>query len=135
MRTIPWLGLVAAKEITITNIGPIHGVHPIENDTPIKKEPINPVGRFLNVNRLSFIKKSKFKKQTMTRPKKIIKIAPICLIKPWYVIKNSDTMFVLKPIIIKITEKPSKNNIVCVKLFFVNILLSSLNSLTLIPVI
>ncbi len=72
---------------------------------------------------------------TITSPKKIIKTAPICLMISWYVNKNSDIYDVVKPIIIKILENPSKNRMVCKSAFLFIFLFSSFISLTLIPVI
>src|SRR5690625_7387631 len=100
----------------------MQGVHPIEIAIPIKKEPIYPVGRFLNVTFRCFIKNSKLKKRITTRPKKIITIAPICLMNDLFASKNCETKFMEKPRIIKMTEKPSKKITVCERLFVVNVL-------------
>src|SRR5699024_2504503 len=77
INTIPLSGWVAAKERTTAKIGPIHGVHPMEKAIPIKNDPINPVGLFLKVSCLFFIKNLKLKTPTITKPKKIINMAPI----------------------------------------------------------
>src|SRR5699024_715904 len=77
INTIPLSGWVAAKERTTAQIGPIHGVHPMEKAIPIKNDPINPVGLFLKVSCLFFIKNVKFKTVTITKQKKIIKNEPM----------------------------------------------------------
>src|SRR5699024_619854 len=120
---------------TIARIGPIHGVQPIENANPITNVPIYPAGRFLNLMERSLIKNSKFNTPTITKPKNIMTIDPICLIKSWYINKYCENTFVVNPNMINTLENPSKNIIVWIKLLMLNFLSSLLNSLTLIPVI
>src|SRR5690625_78663 len=93
---------------TIAKIGPIQGVHPIANAKPIINVPINPDGLFLNLIDRSFIKNSKFNTPTITKPKKIIIIAPICLIKSWYINKYFEKAFAEKPNITNTNENPNK---------------------------
>src|SRR5699024_3522057 len=99
-------------EKTAIRIGPVQGVQPSEKAIPIIKEPIKPVGRFLKLIFFSFIKKSNFKIPVITSPKKTIKIAPICLIKPSLSYKNSPIKLVENPNNINILENPIKKQIV-----------------------
>src|SRR5699024_11088299 len=135
INTIPLSGWVAAKERTTAKIGPIHGVHPMEKAIPIKNDPINPVGLFLKVSCLFFIKNLKLKTPTITKPKKIIKMAPIWRIISCYIIKKSEMSVAVNPIIINTLENPSKNKIVCNIALLESFVLSLFSSLTLIPVI
>src|SRR5699024_4282942 len=92
----------------IAQIGPIQGVHPIANAKPIINVTINPEGLFLNLINRSFIKNSKFNTPTITKQKKIITIAPICLIKSWYINKYFENAFDEKPNITNTNENSNK---------------------------
>ena len=71
----------------------------------------------------------------MTRPKNTIRMAPICLIKSWFLSKNEPRNDVPYPRAIKIRENPIKKNSVWSMLLFFNIAFSDFISPTLIPVI
>src|SRR5699024_12181590 len=114
--------VVVADVMTTAKIGPIHGVHPSEKAKPIINDPKKPVGRFLNTIFLSFIKNSKLNIPTITRPKKIMSNAPICLIIFLYAVKKSDNDDINPPMEMNITENPKRKKIVCNKLFRLSIL-------------
>src|SRR5699024_11294024 len=79
IRTSALLGSVALIAKIAPMIGPLQGVHPAAKAIPIKIDPINPDGLFLNENFLSFIKKSNFSTPVMIRPKTMISIATLYL--------------------------------------------------------
>src|SRR5690606_23977873 len=81
MYNIAESGFVLPSVITAIKIGPIHGVHPDTKAIPIKIDPIYTPVQFLNLYSRSFISKLLFKIPSTTRPKNIIKMAPIWRIK------------------------------------------------------
>src|SRR5690625_5935276 len=78
-------------------IGPLHGVHPAPKAVPIKIEPKNPDGLFLNCIFLSFIRKLKFSTPVIIRPKIMIRMEPSCLIRSAYSINSPPKNNVPKP--------------------------------------